>query len=319
MSVPSASLRAFLAGLIDYAGLFPPAQLPLSEAIELYGRYRATPDRWMLSRFIIPAAQLHNLTESGRLLFSADSPFLFSVLGRGGQTADEFCTNLDNDLADITRFRQENEGRVVADVFEVRLPTADLIPETADLLHQHGLRGFFELSAVSSQQLAVSSQLSAVSCQLSAVGFQQSAVSGGAGLKVRMGGVVASAFPPVAQVAEVLLFCRDAGVPFKATAGLHHPVRHWNKAVQTHMHGFVNLFGAGILAHVHNLDLATVGAILSEETAAAFQFDEDTFSWRGLAAKTAEILPIRQQFLLSYGSCSFDEPREDLRAFGWLQ
>lgn len=310
------SVRTFLTGLIDYAGLFPPAQLPLSEAIKNYAAYRQTAVSWMLARFIIPAPQLAALTQLAAPLFSADPGFVFSVLGQGGQTAESFRTTLQTDLQTITRFRQQNEGLVTADVFEVRLPTADLIPETADLLSQHGLRAFFE-TAVSPQ---ASDYLQKITAQVQAIAAYNQAAQPvlPVGFKLRTGGTEATAFPTAAQIAHALVACRDAGAPFKATAGLHHPIRHFNDSVQTKMHGFLNLFGAGILAHVHQLDVATVQTILEDENPTHFCFSADSFSWCGLVAKTADIHPIRQQFLLSYGSCSFDEPREDLERLGVL-
>src|SRR5262245_38924762 len=63
------ALRALLGGIIDYAGLFPPAQLPLEEAIRNYARYRTEPESWMLGRFVIPATRLKELAELGKELF----------------------------------------------------------------------------------------------------------------------------------------------------------------------------------------------------------------------------------------------------------
>src|SRR4051812_41630301 len=57
-SVMTFGLRTLLAGIIDYAGIFPPARLPLEQAIRNYARYRQGPASWMLGRFVCPAAQL---------------------------------------------------------------------------------------------------------------------------------------------------------------------------------------------------------------------------------------------------------------------
>ena len=53
------SLRAFMNGLIDYAGLFPPAKLPLDEAIDDYVMHLKGENSWMLGRFIIPVSKLN--------------------------------------------------------------------------------------------------------------------------------------------------------------------------------------------------------------------------------------------------------------------
>ena len=44
------ALHALVSSIIDYAGLFPPARLPLDTAIGNYARYRTEPEAWMLAR-----------------------------------------------------------------------------------------------------------------------------------------------------------------------------------------------------------------------------------------------------------------------------
>jgi hypothetical protein len=303
------SLRAFMTALIDYAGLFPPAKLPLSEAVENYTRYRHEPDHWMLSRFIIPAAGDK---------FRSNDPFVFSVLGHSGSNADEFFAGLHADLEAISAFRQEHGGGIVADVFEVRLPAntasvSDLLEQTTNLLAESGgLIPFYEVPFGSSWESTIRSVIETIA--------QVNAAHPGttAGFKIRCGGVEASAFPTPAQIALALTLCRDAGVPLKATAGLHHPIRRYRDEVQTKMHGFLNVFGAGLLAHVHQLALPDVQAILEDEAADHFRFENDQFCWQSLAIKTDEIMRLRQKALISYGSCSFDEPRDDLRQLNLL-
>jgi hypothetical protein len=130
--------------------------------------------------------------------------------------------------------------------------------------------------------------------------------------------VEASAFPSVEQVASAMTACRDAGVMLKATAGLHHPIRRFDAGVQSMMHGFLNVFGAGILSHAHGLDEATVGMIVGDESAESFSFKGDAFCWKGLVANRDQIEGARAAAVISFGSCSFDEPREDLRSMGLL-
>ncbi len=138
------------------------------------------------------------------------------------------------------------------------------------------------------------------------------------GLKVRCGGSSAADFPSSADLTAALLCCRKMGVALKATAGLHHPLRHYDSSLKTMMHGFINVFGAGILAHVHHLDSKTTQAILDDELADNFRFTEESFAWRDLAASVDEIAEVRQKALISYGSCSFEEPYQDLQALGLM-
>ena len=109
-----------------------------------------------------------------------------------------------------------------------------------------------------------------------------------------------------------------AGVPLKATAGLHHPLRRPDPQLGVTMHGFVNVFVAGVLAHVHALRPGTVEPILLDGTAAHFVSDDDGLRWEDCHVTTDEVREARRHAVLSFGSCSFDEPRADLRELGWL-
>jgi hypothetical protein len=126
-----ASLRNLLTGLIDYAGLFPPARLPLDQAIRNYAGYRRDPDGWLLGRFVCPASRLHELAPFHDTVFADGPPFVFSVLGRGGATTTEFLAGLQADLQAVTTFRTRHGDRVVADVLEVKLP-AEVLTGQAD-------------------------------------------------------------------------------------------------------------------------------------------------------------------------------------------
>jgi hypothetical protein len=315
----TSSFRAFMANLIDYAGLFPPARLPLPDAIQNYARYRQEPERWMLSRFIVPSVQLEHLSTLAAKSFGEDDPFVFSVLGRGGRDADEFLDGLAKDLEAIALFRQQHEEKAVIDVFEARLPAhpdiENLLANAADQLGGKGdLTPFYEVSFDADWEPMAKDAIQNIGERNISHADRQPI-----GFKLRCGGVEASAYPSSAQIALAIMACRDAGVPMKATAGLHHPIRRYDPNVHTKMHGFVNVFGAGILAHVHNLDQAHTAAIVEDEDATHFKFTPDHFAWQDLAATTGQIAAIRKQSLVSYGSCSFDEPREDLAALGWLK
>ena len=76
----AASLRALLARSIDYAGLFPPADLALEPALRNYAEYVRVADAWMLGAFILPVAQFE--AASARLHpFDAKYPLRVSALG----------------------------------------------------------------------------------------------------------------------------------------------------------------------------------------------------------------------------------------------
>ena len=303
------SLKTFLLRVIDYAGLYPPASLPLEDAFANFMAYQSANEAWMLSRFIIPAKRLAELPDFYEELS-------FSMLGRGGKNEAEFLENLKQDLMDIHSFRALNK-QAVTDMFEVTLPASvleekmrvhDLVNSTADVLNLNGISVFFEAPFGEGWQVRAENLIRLLRK------FKDRHV----GFKLRTGGVTADAFPSTEQVAWAIAFVRDAGVPMKFTAGLHHPVRHFNESVQTKMHGFLNVFGAGVLAVIKNLTVEQIQSILEDEDSDSFVFDGAGFAWKDLRVATSEVLQARQQ-ILSFGSCSFDEPREDLRALRLLK
>ena len=132
------------------------------------------------------------------------------------------------------------------------------------------------------------------------------------------------AFPGPAEVAEFINACRLAEVPFKATAGLHHPLR--GSAPLTYevgaatcvMHGFINVFVASAFAFTHRLGTPSIRACLEEADVSAFIFTDEGLSWRRNVIDITQIARVREVFALSFGSCSFEEPVADLKRLGWL-
>src|SRR5262249_52673808 len=141
---------------------------------------------------------------------------------------------------------------------------------------------------------------------------------GETGIKLRCGGLEPAAFPSSEQLASALTDCVSLVFPFKATAGLHHPLPRFDEGVQARMHGFVNLFTAAIFCWSQGLDVVQTAAILDSSDPAAFHFDDHGLRWRDWVVTTEQLRQARHSMALSFGSCSFDEPRDDLRALGWL-
>ena len=106
-------------------------------------------------------------------------------------------------------------------------------------------------------------------------------------------------------------------LPIKFTAGLHHPIRQFRDEVKTKMHGFLNVLGAAVLAAEHQWDADQAAMMLEDEDSGSFSFTDDFFAWGHWKIDT-ERLQYRRKFVRSFGSCSFDEPRDDLRALGLL-
>jgi hypothetical protein len=135
--------------------------------------------------------------------------------------------------------------------------------------------------------------------------------------KLRTGGVTADAFPTSAQIARALVTAATHQLQIKFTAGLHHPIRQFRDEVKTKMHGFLNVLGAAVFAAEHQWGADQAVMMLEDEDPDSFSFTEDFFAWRDWKIGV-ERLPYRRKFVRSFGSCSFDEPRDDLRVLGLL-
>jgi hypothetical protein len=146
---------------------------------------------------------------------------------------------------------------------------------------------------------------------------------GNARAKIRTGGVTADAIPSVEQVAEFLAACAEAKVPFKATAGLHHPLRSVQKltyepgSASALMHGFINVFVAAIIAY-YGATEEEVLAVLNEHDPTAFRWSRHALAWRDQELSAEQIREARENFAIGFGSCSFTEPIADLLDLGWL-
>lgn len=303
------SLRALLTGVIDYAGLFPPAKLPLDQAIRLYARYRGEAESWMLGRFVIPASRLGELDAIADLL-SNGPPFVFSVLGRGGETPQVWQDGLNADLECVRQFRERQGNRVVIDAFEVKIPPDalaefDAFATPTKRLSLAGMSVVYEVPLGSSWETATHQ----IGARLA---------GSGAGVKLRTGGLEAAAFPSYGQVAGVIEACRSHRLPLKCTAGLHHPLYHHDASLNVHMHGFLNVILASVLAYTHGLTRGELEEVLRELTLARIELDNDGVGCFERRIGVEQLSTVRQAAFLSFGSCSFDEPRDDLRALGLL-
>ena len=125
--------------------------------------------------------------------------------------------------------------------------------------------------------------------------------SAGLRAKVRCGG---ARVPTVEELAAVVRDCRERGLVFKATAGLHHAVRRGGE------HGFLNLLAACVFGDEE-------GA-LADEDRAAFALDSDSFRWRDRSVGAGELTRVRAELWSGFGSCSIAEPFQELRALGVL-
>jgi len=266
--------RILFGRLIDDAGLFPPARKPMDRAVADHRAARAGAHAWMLGRFLCPVSRLAELAKA-----DPEADWRLGAIGDGEDWRE--------DVARVAAYG----GPGTVDAIELRLPgQLDAAPHGVDLFVEVPTRDAAEMTAA----------------------LDRLAADGRAGAKIRCGGLSAEAFPSDAAVARFIAECVRLGLPFKATAGLHHPFRTREEQIGVLQHGFLNLLAATALAGV-----ADAAAIVAEADPDAFELGEAGLRWRGHVADAGALTRARD-VLRAYGSCSFDEPVADLVAHGIL-
>jgi predicted transcriptional regulator len=242
--------HALLAHLIDHAPTFPPASLPVVEALAEDVRAAASPHAFMLARLVWPASRLTELPPTDRAISVVlDAP----VSGGSRVEAIEAPPSFDPGVG--------GTGMPTLGEVYVETPLDEGLEDRLDHLAEHGMRA-----------------------------------------KVRCGG---AAVPTAAALADFVRACRERGLVFKATAGLHHAVRSKGD------HGFLNLLAAAVFAGEED-------AALAEGDPSTFVLDAGSFAWRDRSASADELVRVRREELHSIGSCSFFEPVNELLALGML-
>ena len=274
-----------LEGFFDYAGLYPPASLELQAVVEHWGRYIKTEDNWMLARLIIPASKLVEFKELAidAMPSSDEEPWQLSVL-LPPASDDGFNVAVEA----VVTFNEEDLG-AIANVVEFKASTTDEIESALNSLHDD-LFPFIELPVNDDPRGLIASLSGCV-----------------AGAKVRTGGVTPELYPSSENLARFIFACGVARIPFKATAGLHHPNRNENTSVGINEFGFLNVLGASIASMRRDATAADVKAFLNMQAVELSDFTEE------------EIAAVRSEVFCSIGSCSFLEPTEDLRSMGILK
>ena len=292
----TASLRALIEQLIDYAGLFPPAALSMEKAVENYASYLQGEHHWALGRFIVPVARLSELSVALEKCLISEPWKISAIVG----------TDAKADAASIRAFNEVMGARALIDAVEVKAANAEDVRRIRPLLPRE-VAVYFEVPVEATAEV------------FRAIG------SFGSRTKIRTGGIVENAFPSAEKIVQFIVRCADEEVAFKATAGLHHPLRcvkPLTYAVDSPigtMHGFLNVFLAACVQDQRDAMLS----ILTNETPSNIKFNDHEVAIRidgGRAIKitTETIGRIRERFAIAFGSCSFEEPIEDLRSLKFL-
>lgn len=282
------SLVTLLGHAIDYAGLFPPAALSLDDAVRNYAAYKASPDQWALGRLIVPATRLTELRAAIANRRIAPAGWrLSATLGPDLAAEGRLVSEANRDLA--------GSGMVI-DAVEAKVS---------------------DVSAVATLARSVEPPV----VWYAEVGFGAApdavldAIAGLGGFaKIRMGGVTPELFPNPDSVAGLLAGVLARGLAFKATAGLHHPLRgrypltYQPDSDSAPMFGYLNLILATMLTQVGR-PAAEVSEGLVESAGSELAAGEGELRWRHHRLMGFD--QCRRAFH-GFGSCSFREPLDEL-------
>lgn len=286
-----ATITTLLAGVVDYAGLFPPAALPMPEAVAEYQDALAGASAWMLGRFVVPATRLDELAASLATLPAPRPEWRLSAIVRDGSDADAEA------VAAFNNAFSRHHARV--DAVESKPATLDGIDALAASFGA-GIDIYVEVTPGAD-----------------AGRWLEHLAARGLRAKVRTGGVTADAFPSPSDLAAFLAAAVRHKVVFKATAGLHHAVRgryrltYEPAASKAPMYGYLNVLLAVAALHAGRPE-STAEALLQRKDAAALDFDDAALHWGDEVFSLSMLRDTRARHLVSFGSCSFQEPVDEI-------
>ncbi len=269
-------------GLCDDAAVFPPGNLPLAQAVPAHLEHRACWYHRLVGPFIVAAAALPELTGllSGRPAGSFDVALTVpeTAAVAGALSAAAGIAALRVSAVEVAVPAGIGAGEVVPVLDAARTGRPD-VPVFVELPRDERRPDLVRALA-------------------------------GTGLlaKLRTGGVRAELYPGEEELARALVATARAGLPVKATAGLHHAIRNTDPATGFEQHGFLNVLTA-VDAALAGADAADAGRLLAERDP---QVMADRIT--ALAGRSARV---REQFR-SFGTCSIVEPLDELVALGLL-
>ena len=314
------SLRILLENLIDYAGLFPPAALTMERTVKNYDAYRRGENAWLLARLVMPVARLSEFEAA-----LAQLPLTSGATPAEWRLTSPLGPNIEADVVKILDFNARHAAptgmapsvtpppstmitpAIAIESVEMRAANAQEIRAAASQIPKE-LQAYFEIPLSPSNDLQHS--LAAIA-------------EVGARAKVRTGGESPEMFPSSADLAHFFNLCTRTGVAFKASAGLHRPVRGEQRytykpdSASGIMHGFLNVFLTAAFMH-DGMSEEDAAQLLDEQSPAAFLWEEKGAAWRTHCIGNKQLAAARKSFCLTVGSCSFAEPVDNLKSLGLL-
>jgi len=293
---------AAFATLIDYAGLFPPSSLSMTEAVAEYRRIRSEEHHWVAGRFLCRASQLTELAAAATATFpSGEVPWQVGVIfdgapGESGAESTEFHAEMDPVMSIAAAEAKLNEST----------PTSLAAVLDAMLSITPDIVAFVEVD----RETSITEQITLVARELG----RRRRIGG---VKLRCGGITPDMFPTSAEVVEFVISCTNERLPFKTTAGLHEPIRRFDARLGAERHGFVNILFAAALAEAGS-DPENIEEVIADTHVDNFSISTAFASWRGHEIPGSALRRVRHSGFVAYGSCDFDEPIDALAALGFL-
>lgn len=302
-------LRPLLESVVDYAGTFPPAGERLDAAMSAYATYQGQPYNWLLGRYVLAAADLpvfiKELLPKVRLTMGlGQKPPVWPL----SLVLREPIGDLSSSLLRSLHFYQANSYLSIAALEISPQPRDELEKIVRAITAQvpQSVETFFEIPLERTEQTSYEEILTLLHAHRAMP-------------KVRTGGLRVEAFPSAIQLARFIAACGRSQMPFKATAGLHHPLYTQQRlpdGTWVAMHGFLNVAIATGLTHYAQLTAFEITHLLQVTSL------EDFMPWFDdvLPAELwNDLCQLRKQFFRSFGSCSFQEPLEGLIQLQRLQ
>ena len=291
----------FLTGIIDYAGFFPPARLDYIIAFENFLEYSKSDHSWMLSRFISPTSKIKELKKYLKEK-SIDSDMSIVAILQPADDINKYIQQLASQLKEIDSLPKH----VSVSFIETKVPK-NISPANIDILLEV-LRK--ELSSIPYQRIFI--EVSTDECMQ----FDVNNFVDRVGIKVRCGGPSIDLVPSVESLAKTIMYIADNKIPVKYTAGLHHPILHFDPTLGGLVHGFLNVFMASMLAYSNRSNYSLIESVLSDQDPSNFIFDKHSAGYKDKRIHVEDIQHIRQTYAHSFGTCSFDDPIMDLTSLG---
>jgi acetoacetyl-CoA synthetase len=304
-----APLEALLRGVVDYAGLFPPSALPMEEAAANHAAYRASNDRWALGRFVVPVARLDAFQEAAAPHLASGAPWELSALVGDDPAADAHRVNAFHRWAE-RRVRVAAIEAHAGDGERVSAVTSAFPPRVATELDA-GLEVWLEVPWSMVPDAPDAGDNAELRTLLRAIR------DAGAFAKARTGGVTPDLFPSPERLLVFLRAALDEGVRFKATAGLHHPLRgsypltYAPDAERGVMFGYLNVLLATAVLRAGGSDEEGLAALV-ESDPAALTLGAEALQWERFRFDAKELADLRTRTMGGFGSCSLREPVEEL-------